>query len=292
MATPHFLNPEAPKYTPVSRRIFFPHLIFQPSQPLYIPPISSPVYDHVYATTAPFPIESPRSAHNYTQSLPPPSVVARPPERMAKGDKYEPGRAIVAGEKYSRQRGGGRGGKREKGGWVRFVPRKYKEVVQLKQDEEKTTVMIKNIPNKYTRELLVKFLENHCLTENQKNASSEEGIVSAFDFIYLPMDFRTGVNKGYAFVNFTNPKAVWRFYNACDRMKWDLFESPKICEIVSAKLQGKEALKNHFEKSRFACETDEFLPLCFSPARDGSIASATDKLVKSSTVIGKRISIG
>lgn len=73
-----------------------------------------------------------------------------PPERTAKGEKYEPGRAIVEGVKYSRHRGGGRGGKREKGGWVRFVPRKYKEVVQLKQDEEKTTVMIKNIPNKYT----------------------------------------------------------------------------------------------------------------------------------------------
>lgn len=41
-----------------------------------------------------------------------------------------------------------------------------------------------------SRELLVKFLDNHCLTENQKNASSEETVVSAFDFIYLPMDFR------------------------------------------------------------------------------------------------------
>lgn len=32
--------------------------------------------------------------------------------------------------------------------------------------------------------------------------------------------------------------------------------------------------------------------MCFGPARDGSTASAADELVKSSTVIGKRISIG
>ncbi|KAM7461883.1 hypothetical protein LguiA_030004 [Lonicera macranthoides] len=57
---------------------------------------------------------------------------------------------------------------------------------------------------------------------------------------------RARVNKGYAFVNLTNPKTVWRFCNACDRMKWDLFEAPKIREIVSAKLQKVLRLISRF----------------------------------------------
>ncbi|CBI38012.3 unnamed protein product, partial [Vitis vinifera] len=138
--------------------------------------------------------------------------------------------------------------------------------------------------------MLLQFLDEHCMKENQKlglenseEADQEERIVSAFDFLYLPIDFDTGMNKSYAFVNFTHPKAVWRFHFASHNQKWELFHSKKIREIVCAKIQGKEALVKHFEKMSFACEWDEFLPLCFSPARDGS-----RELVKQSTV-GSRV---
>ncbi|XP_034681836.1 protein terminal ear1 homolog [Vitis riparia] len=165
-----------------------------------------------------------------------------------------------------------------------------KDVLPIQPGSNDTTVMIRNVPNKYTREMLLQFLDEHCMKENQKlglenseEADQEERIVSAFDFLYLPIDFDTGMNKSYAFVNFTHPKAVWRFHFASHNQKWELFHSKKIREIVCAKIQGKEALVKHFEKMSFACEWDEFLPLCFSPARDGS-----RELVKQSTV-GSRV---
>merc|ERR1719362_1494224 len=51
-----------------------------------------------------------------------------------------------------------------------------------------TTVMLRNIPNKYTRDMLIKRL----------NMSFE----GQFDFLYLPIDFRNKCNVGYCFINF------------------------------------------------------------------------------------------
>jgi len=53
----------------------------------------------------------------------------------------------------------------------------------------------------------------------------------------LFMFCRTGMNKGYAFVNFTKPQAAWKFLLTASNMKWDLFQSHKIREVVSARLQ-------------------------------------------------------
>ncbi|KAL3515108.1 hypothetical protein ACH5RR_022010 [Cinchona calisaya] len=152
-------------------------------------------------------------------------------------------------------------------------------ILPLRRCEEKTTVMIKNIPNEFTRWMLVEFMDKHCMLENQKTKLqqgvesaelAQENPLSAYDFVYLPIDFRTQKNKGYAFVNFTQPQAVWKFFKACDSTKWDFKDSPKFKKIVCASIQGKEALVRHFEKTDFECESDEFLPLFFSPPRDGS----------------------
>lgn len=48
---------------------------------------------------------------------------------------------------------------------------------------------------------------------------------------------RSGLNKGYAFVNFTEPRAVWKFYLASKDQSWDFFNSKKRREIVCARLQ-------------------------------------------------------
>jgi hypothetical protein len=43
-----------------------------------------------------------------------------------------------------------------------------------------------------SRNMLVEFLDDHCMLENNKlkTKNSEEHVVSAFDFVYLPIDFR------------------------------------------------------------------------------------------------------
>lgn len=141
-------------------------------------------------------------------------------------------------------------------------------LVPVEEDGEETTVMIKNIPSKYTRDLLLDFLEEHCMLENAEEANGEES-THAFDFLYLPIDFRTELNKGYAFVNFTKHEAAWKFLQTASEKKWKHFHSNKTCHVVAARLQGKEKLENHFGSMVFPCSSEEFLPLCFSPPRDG-----------------------
>ncbi|XP_011010958.1 PREDICTED: protein terminal ear1-like [Populus euphratica] len=168
--------------------------------------------------------------------------------------------------------------------------RQKHSVFPVLPDGQDTTVMIRNIPNRYTREMLMEFLDRHCKMENEKakkhqnSDSAREAIVSAFDFLYLPIDFEREANKGYAFVNFTDARAAWKFYLSTNHQAWDVFQSSKIREIACARLQGKEQLVRHFEKSTFECDSDEYLPVSFSPARDGSRAMVEQRSM------GRRIS--
>uniref|UniRef100_A0A803Q9Q9 Mei2-like C-terminal RNA recognition motif domain-containing protein n=1 Tax=Cannabis sativa TaxID=3483 RepID=A0A803Q9Q9_CANSA len=119
--------------------------------------------------------------------------------------------------------------------------------------------------------MMLDFMDDYCESENHDQ--QEKGPYnnkSAFDFLYLPMDFRTHFNKGYAFVNFTNPRAASKFWKAKDNQKWDYFQSKKIRQIAPATIQGREALERRFRKSEFCCEFEEYLPISFCPARDGS----------------------
>eukprot|EP00438_Fugacium_kawagutii_P021268 Skav220189 [mRNA] locus=scaffold1074:174858:184177:- [translate_table: standard] len=64
-------------------------------------------------------------------------------------------------------------------------------------NEPYTTVMLRNIPNKYTREMLIKQLSQEFSGE--------------FDFMYLPIDFKNKCNVGYGFINFRTQDSCERF---------------------------------------------------------------------------------
>ncbi|KAJ8438562.1 hypothetical protein Cgig2_024651 [Carnegiea gigantea] len=150
--------------------------------------------------------------------------------------------------------------------------------------DSRTTVMIKNIPNKYSQKLLLNMLDNHCIHCNEQIAtSSRHQPLSSYDFVYLPIDFNNKCNVGYGFVNMTSPEAALRLYKAFHHQHWEVFNSRKICEVTYARVQGLEALKEHFKNSKFACENDEYLPVVFSPARDGRRLTAPLPIVFSST---------
>ncbi|KAL5706623.1 hypothetical protein ACHQM5_024768 [Ranunculus cassubicifolius] len=116
--------------------------------------------------------------------------------------------------------------------------------------------------------MLMNMLDEHCKEENSR--SRKAYMESEYDFLYLPIDFRSNCNKGYAFVNFTHPDAAWTFNLSWRNRKWPDFKSSKIREITYAKLQGKEELIKQFEDSVFPCDREEYLPVRFVPPRNGS----------------------
>ena len=96
--------------------------------------------------------------------------------------------------------------------------------------DTRTTIMIRNIPIKYTEKML-----NEALIEFH----------GKYDCLYLPYDYEKNGNKGYAFINFVNPLHILYFYERFNGKKWAHFESSKICELNSAHFQGiNEIQKN------------------------------------------------
>jgi hypothetical protein len=95
-------------------------------------------------------------------------------------------------------------------------------------DEEYTTVMLRNIPNKYTREMLIKQLK--------------VDFNGLFDFMYLPIDFKNKCNVGYGFINFRNQDACERFvanFHGVDVRKClPGLNSKKVVEVTPARVQG------------------------------------------------------
>ena len=94
--------------------------------------------------------------------------------------------------------------------------------------------MVRNIPNRYTREMILNEL-------NEKTS-----IMGTYDFLYLPIDFQNSCNLGYAFVNMVSPQAVIQLHLSMHGKPWKLSRSSKICQLVWGRLQGKQSLLGHF----------------------------------------------
>ena len=77
--------------------------------------------------------------------------------------------------------------------------------------------MIKNIPNKYNKELL--------------RSRIDRDFSGKYDFFYLPMDLKNNCNRGYAFINFKNLMPIREFFLEFHNKKWPKFNSEKICKI-------------------------------------------------------------
>ena len=101
--------------------------------------------------------------------------------------------------------------------------------------EKKTTLMIRNIPNKYTKELMLETID--------------EDFRDTYDFFYLPIDFNNNCNVGYAFINFKELKHIEPFYKKFNGKKWPIFNSEKVCSIKYARIQGKNECSKHFKGS-------------------------------------------
>lgn len=101
--------------------------------------------------------------------------------------------------------------------------------------DSRTTIYIRHIPNKYTKEMML--------------ATIDKTFKGAYDFFYLPIDFMSGSNVGYAFINFIDLNYLQDFYSVFHGQKWAYFNSEKICELRYARIQGKVQCEEHFEHS-------------------------------------------
>jgi len=97
------------------------------------------------------------------------------------------------------------------------------------QCDEKTTVMLKNLPCVFLREDLVKEMD-------------AKGLRGLYNYVYIPTDFQTQLSKGYGFVNLISAEEVQRFIVAFDGFSdWSLrssIQSSKICSVGLARVQG------------------------------------------------------
>jgi hypothetical protein len=91
---------------------------------------------------------------------------------------------------------------------------------------EITTVMLRNIPNKYTRAGLLVALSDHGFDPATCNN------------LYLPMDTESGCNLGYAFLNFVSHGHALEFKNRFDGCRLPSSGSRKVCSVVWANKQG------------------------------------------------------
>ncbi|KAB2100364.1 hypothetical protein AG0111_0g11334 [Alternaria gaisen] len=114
----------------------------------------------------------------------------------------------------------------------------------LDGSDVRTTVMLRNIPNTLDWMALKNIIDIACF--------------GTYDFIYLRIDFNSGCNVGYAFINFTDANGMLMLIDRIERRFWPGFKSDKAAEISYATIQGREALVQKFRNSSVMQET----PFC------------------------------
>ena len=105
-----------------------------------------------------------------------------------------------------------------------------KKVICL--EDRRTTVMIKNIPNKFNRDMLLNIIDKN--------------FKGAYDIFILPTDVNRYKNFGYSFINFTCSYYIPNFYYLFNGKKWSNTNSQKMCEITYSKIQGRNNLLQHY----------------------------------------------
>ncbi|GAA5878357.1 hypothetical protein JCM1840_001389 [Sporobolomyces johnsonii] len=136
----------------------------------------------------------------------------------------------------------------------------------------RTTLMLKNIPNKLKDYEVMNFIEEVSLAlprvEKAAAPLTSSLLVSqvvgrAFDFFYLRCDYSNNCNVGYGFVNFTTTTALLAYAKARLGTRWNMCGSDKLCVMSYANIQGKESLINHFKNSSVLDQDESRRPKVF-----------------------------
>ncbi|KAJ4324125.1 hypothetical protein N0V94_001481 [Neodidymelliopsis sp. IMI 364377] len=136
----------------------------------------------------------------------------------------------------------------------------------LDGSDVRTTIMLRNIPNKMDWMSLKTILDEVCF--------------GTYDFLYLRIDFKSGCNVGYAFINFADVGGMIALIDRIERRCWTAYRSSKAAEISYATIQGREALVQKFRNSSVMQETPFCRPRLFLTYLD---ADVSDKLRSTGT---------
>jgi len=121
----------------------------------------------------------------------------------------------------------------------------------LSQEKEtRTTVMMRDIPNSYSSNGLIELF-------------AAAGFQGTYDFVYLPIDFRTNMSLGYAFVNFVSSWDALQFMRHFDGFSNWHFSSPKVCQVSWS--DPNQGLQEHVERYRNSPVMHENVPDDFKP---------------------------
>jgi len=113
-----------------------------------------------------------------------------------------------------------------------------------------TTLMVRNLPIRFTQDMLLNLWPNN----------------GTYDLLYLPFNFRTKKNLGFAFINFVTPEFASDF-----RQRWhkkssgpDEFPSYSNLDVIYAEVQGRLAtLKQVSKRNKCRIRNVYFQPAIF-----------------------------
>jgi len=137
-------------------------------------------------------------------------------------------------------------------------------------EEGMTTVMLRNLPNNYTRSMVLDLLDTF-------------GFVGKYDFLYLPTDQERGANLGYAFVNMTTAVEAQLVRQRLEGFRRWSMPSSKRCSVGwSLPCQGLDANIERYRNSPLMHSSvpDEFKPIVLANGQRVSFPRPTKKLRK------------
>lgn len=124
----------------------------------------------------------------------------------------------------------------------------------MPRGETRTTVMFRNLPNNYTRSMLVSLLD-------------AQGFQGAYDFVYFPIDFRTHAAMGYAFINAVSGEEAVRIRRHFDGFAQWSVPSGKRCTVGwSDPHQGFDSNVQRYRNSPLMHESvpEHYRPIIFN----------------------------